>query len=148
MELVAKNLVRQPVKKFRNEHRAVGEKCVIGQTHFCRAGGKLQYGDVRHLAAGAAGGGNYDEPLVAHGRYLFVEEIEHGVIFFQREQLRRVDDRAAAYRDDTFVGNVLNVVVYPLDHRVGGFARAVVAPVDDVRAVEQGPQMPTRKIAP
>ncbi len=123
-------------KAFRHRHdelriddRHIRTQRVVGQSHLAPSRFVEQDGERSDFAPGAAGSGNGDQPCVVNffGRilnYAFAQIQERRCQFFQvrlrrfvfqLHDLRRIDDRAAAQRDD-LVRFVEIERLHPLHH--------------------------------
>ena len=121
-----KHFQGQALQQLGDQHGVVG---VHGGRHHAHLGahaGAVQHGDIRHLAAGAAGGGDDDQLLrLVQGRHTGIQLVHvHGIR--HSEHLGQVDDGAAADGDDAVKGQAADVLQDGLGHNVTGLAHAVL----------------------
>ena len=118
---------RQPLQQFRDQDRAAGIHGLTYKAHLGAHSGAVHDGDIRHLTAGAAGGGNNHQlmtPLqIGHGVVQVVQAVPR---LRHRHSLGNVDHCTAADRDDAAVGADLpRVLQNALHHDVGGLPGAI-----------------------
>ena len=122
------HLEGQAVQQFRDKRTLVGEERGGDEPHLRAEARSIDYRDVRHLAAGAAGRRRYDEAAAAldvrRGRVELVGRVSAG----DGDGLRYVYYRAAASRDEAPEAELRCRRDYFVGHHVGRLAAAEVLP--------------------
>ncbi len=132
----AEDAVRQPREERRHEHGLIRVERCVREAHLRMEFRELEDGDVRDLAARAAGRRHEDERVLLHGGEFLLEEVGDGRDALEREELRDIEDRAAADGEDAAVFPAREGGDDALDHEVSRLAATIGAVVDDRRARE------------
>ena len=131
----------QPLQQFRNQYSVI---CIHGgsnHTHLRAHAGAVQHGNIGHLAAGTAGGGDDDQHFCLVQRrhtgiqLIHVRGIRHG------EHLGQIDDGTAADGDDTVKGQTADVLQDGLGHNVAGLTHAVLLLIHHMARQVQLPEI-------
>ena len=120
-----KNAEGKLLQKLRDQNRRVRVHGWAHQAHFCTDTGTIQDGNVRDLAAGAAGGReNHERPSLGKIGCHIIESV-YALVPRHGQHLGDVTDRAAADGYDPFAAGFHHVFQNCLRHRVCGLAHAV-----------------------
>ena len=130
----AEDTVGQALEELRDKHGLVGIESRIGEPHLRAELRELEDRDVRDLAARAARR-RHENQLVRllRGEFLLIK-VGDGRELLEREELRDVENRAAADGEDAVIHFAAERLDDALDHEVSRLALAIGAVVDDGRA--------------
>ena len=135
------HLQGQALQQLRDQHGVVGVHGGRHHAHLRAHAGAVQHGDIRHLAAGAAGGGDDDQLVgfVQRGhtgvQLVHILRVRHG------EHFGQVNDGTASDGDDPLVMQAADVLQDGLRHNVAGLAHAVLLLIHHMARQVQLPKM-------